>query len=508
MQAVLKGTRVAAMVALIMLPANALGARDLPLATGNVFYVDAATGDDKNTGSRTTPWRTIDKVSAIAKALRPGDSVLFRRGRSWKTDRFDLDNVHGAEGGPITFGSYGPGPQLPSLQGDIRVDASSYLVFRGLDVNGSAYGPCLAFRDGAHHITVADNEIHDCHSNGVAYQRGVHKTVTLSNRIYNIRHNDGVSVHDTNWGETPGVVGDHHWIIDNVLPGNYGEDAIDVATGKARDFKIIGNRIQGARLSGIVVGHSGRFVWILGNTIANSGLKGSGSLRLGGTLSHENPSHYQVRGNILFNNRNPVRTLAAALFFENNTLIESSTRNLSIGSLAHGAVIQHNLFVRSPSDAIVVGDGQVSQRIRAMNFNWFSSTTCQFLVGKKTLSLSQWRNKYGHDWQSRCSGDVPGVSLPPERRDPASWNQAFFASFVPSPTWAGCSLGGAPVGAFDCNGNRQGVTIRPFSDLADNDGYGWAGTVEVQRRYPLPQSSAVSTPNTFADADQASSANQ
>ena len=62
-----------------------LGERQLyPLSTGTVYYV-SATGDDKNDGlSPETPIKSLAKASMLP--LKPGDSVLFKKGDDFLID--------------------------------------------------------------------------------------------------------------------------------------------------------------------------------------------------------------------------------------------------------------------------------------------------------------------------------------------------------------------------------------------------------------------------------------
>lgn len=65
-------------------------------AVGKVYYV-ATNGSDSNTGTTSSPFKTIQKA---VKVVRAGDTVLIRKGRH---KAFDLSNINGAAGKPITF---------------------------------------------------------------------------------------------------------------------------------------------------------------------------------------------------------------------------------------------------------------------------------------------------------------------------------------------------------------------------------------------------------------------
>lgn len=82
------------------------------LSFATTYYVDATNGNDNNNGtSPSTAWKTIEKVNASAFA--PGDSVLFRRGESF---RGSLVPYSGSPSGYITYSAYGTGNK-PKLLG-------------------------------------------------------------------------------------------------------------------------------------------------------------------------------------------------------------------------------------------------------------------------------------------------------------------------------------------------------------------------------------------------------
>lgn len=84
----------------------------LALAEGRTFYVDAAAGDDQRDGlTGADAWRTLQRVNAAD--LRPGDTVRFKRGGTW---RGTLRPASGDEHAPVTYTAYGEGDK-PALLG-------------------------------------------------------------------------------------------------------------------------------------------------------------------------------------------------------------------------------------------------------------------------------------------------------------------------------------------------------------------------------------------------------
>lgn len=71
----------------LIAPSSALAGDATPAAasTGTTYYVSSTHGDDGNAGTdQNHPWKTLDKVNAIATDLKPGDSVLLERGSTFQ----------------------------------------------------------------------------------------------------------------------------------------------------------------------------------------------------------------------------------------------------------------------------------------------------------------------------------------------------------------------------------------------------------------------------------------
>ncbi len=106
------------------------------------YYLSSTEGNDANTGTIDSPWRTLDKISSVN--LKPGNTVNFKCG-----DRFDghfVVNGSGTEAEPITMTSYGVGNK-PIITGEagvagggdyqeaILVENQDNIIFDGLEIN-------------------------------------------------------------------------------------------------------------------------------------------------------------------------------------------------------------------------------------------------------------------------------------------------------------------------------------------------------------------------------------
>ncbi len=85
-------------------------------ATGLTYYVSSSTGNDDNTGlSPNEAWKTIDQVND--SSLSPGDTVLFKRGDTWR-EQLQI-TWSGTKDEPIIFGAFGSGDK-PRIYGSER----------------------------------------------------------------------------------------------------------------------------------------------------------------------------------------------------------------------------------------------------------------------------------------------------------------------------------------------------------------------------------------------------
>lgn len=99
-------------------------------AAGTTYYVDAAAGNDNNTGmSQGSAWQTLTKVNNTT--FQPGDQILFKAGGVWNGTLYPKGN--GASGSPITIDMYGSGNK-PLINGNGikfgdngNIDAAVYL---------------------------------------------------------------------------------------------------------------------------------------------------------------------------------------------------------------------------------------------------------------------------------------------------------------------------------------------------------------------------------------------
>lgn len=90
---------------------------------GNTYYFSSINGDDSRSAAQAqqaaTPWRTLKKLNEVFGQLRPGDSVLLKRGETFYGSIIATQS--GAAGNPIYIGAYGQGND-PQVSGFHRLE--------------------------------------------------------------------------------------------------------------------------------------------------------------------------------------------------------------------------------------------------------------------------------------------------------------------------------------------------------------------------------------------------
>jgi hypothetical protein len=152
-----------------------------------VDYFVANNGNDNNTGrSAALPFRTISRAAALVGA---GDTVTVAAG----TYNEAVTIVRpGTAGAPISFRSVSRGAAKITNAVSIR---TSYVEFSGFDVaNPFLHGITLV----GHHLTIRNNDIHNCQGNGINSFASDYLTIEANrlfrNGLENDRQSSGIQV--------------------------------------------------------------------------------------------------------------------------------------------------------------------------------------------------------------------------------------------------------------------------------------------------------------------------
>ncbi|MFN7994117.1 MAG: right-handed parallel beta-helix repeat-containing protein [Bryobacteraceae bacterium] len=168
-----------AVAALAVLLATAAGQN----RSGQTFYVDSSSGDDKADGlSAAKAWKTLDRVNT--QTFLPGDRILFRCGTAYKGQL--RPGGSGSTGHPIVVDTYGAGDK-PLIEAEgkfheaLLLKNQEYWEVANLQLtnNGPTREP---FRYGArviswdfgtaHHIHLKNLFVHDVNGSLVKKSRG------------------------------------------------------------------------------------------------------------------------------------------------------------------------------------------------------------------------------------------------------------------------------------------------------------------------------------------------
>ncbi|MBU8987265.1 Rib/alpha-like domain-containing protein, partial [Bifidobacterium bifidum] len=149
----------------LIAPSSALAGDATPAAasTGTTYYVSSTHGDDGNAGTdQNHPWKTLDKVNAIAADLKPGDSVLLERGSTFQDQYLHIKDTSGTADAPITIADYGEASAAKPVIAANGVKGSQwyqdYRVSVGNHQNKGTVSSTILLKD-VSYITVKNLEI-------------------------------------------------------------------------------------------------------------------------------------------------------------------------------------------------------------------------------------------------------------------------------------------------------------------------------------------------------------
>lgn len=135
-------------------------------AHARAMHFDAQGGSDSASGSTAA---TAKRSFSILRGavLKPGDSLLFKRGSRWQGDSLILSGAGTAEA-PFVLSAYGdaalPKPCLENQGNLLVLRDARHLVVEDLELAG-AHGGCIEMRDSTvFHATVRRVDAHDCGS--------------------------------------------------------------------------------------------------------------------------------------------------------------------------------------------------------------------------------------------------------------------------------------------------------------------------------------------------------
>lgn len=208
---------------------------------GRTYYVNDRSGADDGSGTRHSPWRSLERASQAD--LGPGDSLLLARGGSWSGD-LRIDGS-GSATQPLRVSGYGRGANPVLTEGCLEVGGSDVVVerltLRGCDFAGVAVaGDRVVVREVRSIRNVA----------GVYVKESSHGAAIVRNRLL---RNNRMSVLTEGGGDDSGAFGvllrgESAKVARNVIKGShafsydYGRDGSAIEVYGGRGNRIVRNR--------------------------------------------------------------------------------------------------------------------------------------------------------------------------------------------------------------------------------------------------------------------------
>ncbi len=307
-----------------------------PTATvvaGTCTHYVSTTGNDSNSGTLSSPWRTVQKA---ANTVGAGSTVCVRAGTY--NEKVTV-NVSGSSGAYITFQNYpgetavldGTGITVPAADnGMIFMDSKSYIVIKGFEIrnyktstkNRVPIG--IRITGTSHHIEIRNNKIHHIEHNGTAKNgtdahgiaiHGTSGTQSVNNIIV-----DGNELYSLKLGSSEALVLNGNvefWEVTNNIVRDSNNIGIDVigfegtapSNDQARDGVVAYNDVYNITSAGNVAYGNERAagcIYVDGGTRVTIEYNKAHNCNLGIEIASEHSgtatSYVTVRNNFIYDN--------------------------------------------------------------------------------------------------------------------------------------------------------------------------------------------------------------
>jgi hypothetical protein len=269
-----------------------------PISNGPTYYV-ATNGNDGNSGSSSSPWRTIQHAADTVSA----GATVYVMGGTYN-EKVTIKKS-GSSGNYITFAAYpgqtatidGTGIAL-NYDGLIRMDGVSYIKISGFTVVHSSFMGIM-ISGGASNIIVQNNHISDVSSSALLAQDASYITYD-GNEVTNAQTMKGLGG-QTN--ENVNIIRTNNFEIkNNHIYSNANFESIDVKEGSSYGL-IHHNDISGAHSAGIYVdsqGKNSQNIDIYQNKVHDSQESGARGIAIG-VESSGSAKNMRVYDNMVWN---------------------------------------------------------------------------------------------------------------------------------------------------------------------------------------------------------------
>jgi parallel beta-helix repeat protein len=374
------------------------------------YFVDASHGNDKNSGTKEQPWKSLFKANTV-RAQKRGTTIVFRKG-IYKGTLEPHNN--GQKHAWLTFKAY-PGEKVlidgaNSIKPCVNLLGKSYITIEDFNIsNSKSDGVAMEAKNGQHHLVVSNCSISNVGGSGVRLKYASYIDI-LNNRInhtgdYGIADKGGSSfvLIGGNDVSFPGIDCiyiastnfriDNNYLHDNSKPVDPHEhaDGIQVFLDSDDYYK------QGLFKSNIIISNN----TIALNVPPNNGTIQSNSMML------ENAEGMEVFNNIVLGRKTSnvidVKNCPRSIIY-NNTLIDSRHQGIYINKNSKGCHVFNNLVYGSTGQSLLITDD--STRGFLSDYNIFSSP---IKWGSSIVSLQDYSGATGMDKHSLYIRYAPGI---------------------------------------------------------------------------------------------------
>lgn len=415
-------------------------------APGARAYWVAVDGNDEATGSRDSPWATLQHAADQATA----GSTIYVRGGVYP-QRLSVV-ASGAPGQPIVFrNALGEQPVLDGSSVEvsqefspmIEVDGQRYVEIRGFEIRGhrtdrSGYNPVGILVTGASdHVSIVGNVVHDM---GTTFQgrvggdaHGIAVYGNLADHPIDEVVISGNELHDLTLGSSEALVVNGN-VTDFLIQGNevhdtnnigivaigYEGTAPDPSVDVARDGVIRGNTVydvdsygnpaygKSRSANGIYV-DGGRDVLVEGNVVHDVNI----GMEFASEHQGRSTSFVTARNNVIYDataigiaiggyDRRRGSTVGSVIV--NNTVVETDGVALLVQFDTRDNVITNNIFVAGPTAEFV--DNRYTENTDNLvdhNLYWSADGSSRGVwrwMGRNHTDFTRWRARSGIDRHS------------------------------------------------------------------------------------------------------------
>lgn len=319
----------------------------------NNYYVDPLSNSNLSNGSLISPWKTIAQVNSGTTKLYPGDTVFFRKNRTY-TGRLYITRS-GNISSPIVYTSYGEGnmPEFDNVYSNIiNINARQYIIIDGIKIIDKSINPTDHTIEAKISYAININNSPNCTIRncdislvgiGINTTAGSDNTTITGNYIHNLRmvRNTPIAINpNDDFGANPIVLGSSN----NTISKN----RLEECWAKSYDYGYDGGAIE-------FFGNNMNYNKIMYNTAINC----NGFIEIGSSsngIAQDNIIAYNKIINCgiigVYQNGKGFTTTIKNIQYYNNTIVETSKKYSKPGAMfwmagtgsAGMVVLKNNIF--------------------------------------------------------------------------------------------------------------------------------------------------------------------